>query len=157
RVLMFDSTLKHPTVVADTTAATANAYVGSIVNLIWYRGDSALLIDAATLSMSLIDPRGKIGRVLAVPRADDAQAIAIGSGMDAGGRLVYFNAFSSMQGFLMLRPGNPVYRAGKPTELAKFNMNVDSAWLVRIDLETRALDSVTVLRIPKLVRELKTD
>ena len=75
RVLLFDSTLTHPTVVADTTAATASAYGNRIANLIWFRGDSALLIDQTSLSMSIIDPHGKIARVMAIPRAQDAQAL----------------------------------------------------------------------------------
>lgn len=156
RVLLFDSTLAHPIVVADTTSATANAYGPRADGLIWFRGDSALLIDQTSLSMSVIDPSGKIGRVMAMPRAQDAQEI-IGARVDAGGRLVYFNGLGALPGFVMLGPGDAIYRDGKPTAFARFNMHVDSAWLVRVDPTSRTLDSVAVLRIPKLDRKLKTD
>src|SRR3954471_24778840 len=72
RVLLFDSTLTQFTVVADTTSATANAYGARPGGLIPYRGDSTLFVDPASLSMLLIDPNGKIGRVMSVPRANDA-------------------------------------------------------------------------------------
>ena len=56
RVLMFDSTLKVVTVIADTTSATADAYSSRIGGLIAYRADSTLFADPATLSMLVIDP-----------------------------------------------------------------------------------------------------
>jgi hypothetical protein len=157
RALLFDSTLAHPTVIADTTAATGNVYGSRIANLIWFRGDSALLIDQTSLSMSVIDPRGKIARVMAIPRAKDAQTIAINSGVDASGHLVYFDVLGSLPGIVMLGRGDAVYRGGKPTELARFNAHTDSAWLIRVDLSTRTVDSIAALHIPKLDREMKTD
>jgi len=156
RALLFDSTLAHPIVVADTTSATANAYGPRGDGLVWFRGDSALLIDQTSLSMSVIGPSGKIARVMAMPQAQDAQEI-IGARVDAGTRLVYFKGLAALPGFVMLGPGDAIYRDGKPTAFARFNIHVDSAWLVRVDLASRALDSVTVLRIPKLDRKLKTD
>src|SRR5918998_1123974 len=45
RVLLFDSTLTSFTVVADSTAATGNAYSGRFAGLIAYRGDSTLFVD----------------------------------------------------------------------------------------------------------------
>ena len=157
RVLLFDSTLAHPTIIADTTSATANAYGGSIAKLIRFRGDSALLIDASSLSMAVIDPAGKMVRMMAIPRAEDAQAIAIGGQIDDAGHLVYFNALGSLPGFLMLGVGDAVYSSGKPTNLARFNAHTDSAWLIRIDLSSRVVDSLAPIHIPRLDRDLKTD
>ena len=71
RVLMFDSSLANVTVVADTTSATANAYGVRPGGLIAFRGDSTLFVDPASLSMLLIDPNGKIARVMSAPRAQD--------------------------------------------------------------------------------------
>src|SRR5450631_2374707 len=45
RVLMFDSTLQHATVIADSTGATGNAYGSRLGGLIAYRGDSTLFVD----------------------------------------------------------------------------------------------------------------
>ena len=57
----------------------------------------------------------------------------------------------------MLGRGDAIYSNGKPTALARFNVHVDSAWLVRVDLSSRTFDSVAVMHIPRLDRELKTD
>ena len=51
RVLLFDSTLAHFAVVADTTAATAHAYGAAIGGLIPWHGDSTLFADPVLLSM----------------------------------------------------------------------------------------------------------
>ncbi|HCU10725.1 MAG TPA: hypothetical protein DGB72_01200, partial [Gemmatimonadetes bacterium] len=71
RVVMFDSSLSTVTVIADTTSATASAYGVRPGGLIAYRGDSTLFVDPASLSMLLIDPNGKITRVMSAPRAND--------------------------------------------------------------------------------------
>src|SRR5688500_17860478 len=92
RVLLFDPQLSQFTVVADSTSATANAYSGRIGSLIQYRGDSSIFIDPASVSMLVIDGAGKIARVMAIPRAEDAGMIGgmMGSAaFDPAGRLVY--------------------------------------------------------------------
>jgi len=143
RVLLFDSTLANETVIADTTSATANAYGTRPGGLIAYRGDSTLFIDPASLSMLLIDPGGKIARVMSAPRAQDVGFLIGGPfgtpGFDPQGRLVYrappdFRAFGAFGG---ARGGPP------PTP-------PDSAAIVRFDLATRKLDTVTYFKTPKI-------
>src|SRR5687767_13013239 len=51
RVVMLDSALATLAVVADSTAATANAYSGRMGGLIPYRGDSTLFVDPQSMSM----------------------------------------------------------------------------------------------------------
>jgi hypothetical protein len=149
RVLLFDSTLQTFTVVADSTSATANAYAGRVAGLIPYRGDSTLFVDPSSMSMLVIDPQGKLGsRVMSVPRPDDANAltgIAFGlPGFDAQGRLVY----RAMPRF-EFRGGPPGANGGAFTPPAM----PDSAPIVRVDLATRKLDTVTFLKVfaPKMV------
>ena len=92
RVVMFDSTLAQVSVVADTTSATANAYGARGGGLIGYRGDSALFIDPASLSMITVNPRGELTTVRAVPRANEIQALSGAQGrpgFDPQGRLIY--------------------------------------------------------------------
>src|ERR1700704_4854676 len=93
RVVMFDSSLSTVTLVADTTSATASAYGTRPGGLISYRGDSTLFIDPASLSMLLIDPNGKVARVMAAPRANGVGFLVGGPfgnpGFDPKGRLVY--------------------------------------------------------------------
>lgn len=144
RVLLFDSTLATFTVVADTTAATGNAYSGRAGGLIPYRGDSTLFVDPQSLSMLVIEPSGKLGRTMSVPRSSDAAALlglASGTpGFDAQRRLVYR---------AVPRPTMPAGGAAGSIATPTFP---DSAALVRADLTTRRLDTLTFVRVqvPKM-------
>jgi uncharacterized membrane protein YgcG len=160
RVLLFDSTLSRPTIVADTTNVTANAYGQRPATLIRYRGDSALLIDQGSLSMFVIGPSGTITRVMAIPRPEDAQALMGQAGFDGGGRLVYFNGLGQLPGVLMLGRGESISKIRQMAvgSMAAFlELNTDSAFIVRVDPVTRVLDTVTPIKIPKAKRELKAD
>jgi hypothetical protein len=143
RVLLLDSTLSSFTIVADSTPGTGNAYGGRVAGLIRYRGDSTLFVDPQSLSMLVIDPAGKIGRVMSVPRADDVMSLAgpIGGavGFDKSGRLVY-RAFPRIE-----RRGPPPQEGGHFTP-PQFP---DSAPVVRVELATRQLDTVGFLKIPR--------
>jgi hypothetical protein len=149
RVLLFDSTLASFTVVADSTAATGNAYSGRSANLIAYRGDSTLFVDAQSLSMLVIDPAGKVGRVMSVPRAEDAGSLSgpIGGaiGFDRSGRLVY-RAFPRIQRRMPSPDG-----AFTPPEMP------DSAPVVRIDLATRQLDTVGFIKTQRPNMQMSRD
>jgi hypothetical protein len=144
RVVMFDSSLATFTVIADTTSATASAYGPRPGGLIAYRGDSTLFIDPASLSMLLIDPSGKIARVMSAPRANDVAFLVGGPfgtpGFDAQGRLVY--RAPPRLNFVGAPPG-----AGRLPQIPPFP---DSAALVRFDLATRKLDTVTWFKTPKV-------
>ncbi|MGH7679197.1 MAG: hypothetical protein ACRENU_12065, partial [Gemmatimonadaceae bacterium] len=93
RLLMLDPALATFSVVADSTPATANAYAGRTGGLLAYRGDSSLFVDPQSMSMLVVDPDGKVGRVMSVPRSQDAMVLGnpiIGNAViDAKGRLVY--------------------------------------------------------------------
>ncbi|MDP9201005.1 MAG: hypothetical protein M3P26_03595 [Gemmatimonadota bacterium] len=144
RVVMFDSSLSTVTVIADTTSATASAYGPRPGGLIAYRGDSTLFVDPASLSMLLIDPNGKIARVMSAPRAGDVGFLVGGPfgspGFDPQGRLVY----RAPPQFIMRGPppsGNRLPQIPTPP---------DSAALVRFDLATRKLDTATFFKTPKI-------
>ncbi|MEP7347701.1 MAG: hypothetical protein ABI877_20695, partial [Gemmatimonadaceae bacterium] len=93
KVVLFDSTLASFTIVADTTSATGNAYSSRAAGLIAYKGDSTLFVDPTSLSMLVIDGAGKIGRVMSIPRPNDAGSLIGGPNgtpaFDAQGRMVY--------------------------------------------------------------------
>lgn len=139
RVLLMDSTFKVLAVVADTTAATANAYGSSIGSLIAFRGDSTLFVDAQSLSMLVIAPDGKVARVMSVPRAQDAMMLAAG-GVGAGayysnGHLVY----RGMPGMRMMMNSSGPQMPTMPDTMA----------VVRVNLQTRVVDTVGFMKIPK--------
>ncbi len=158
RVLLFDGSLAKFTVVADSTSATANAYGGPFGSLVAYKGDSSIFVDPSSVSMLIIDPTGKIARVMAVPRAQDANMIGNFAGQatfDPAGRIVY--RASSPFSF---RGGGPVRIQGAaPNGPGAFPMPdmPDSAFIVRVDLATRKVDTVSYIRIPKVKMETKTD
>ena len=154
RLLMFDPQLKGFTVVADTTPATANAYSGRIGSLIAYRADSSLFVDPQSMSMLVIDPAGKVQRVMSVPRSQDA--MTLGNSMfgtptfDAGGKLVY-------RGF-----PRPVFREqrvsgnGGPGAFTPPEMP-DSTPVMRVDLTTRQVDTIGFVKVPKVKMDVQRD
>jgi hypothetical protein len=148
RVLMFDSTLSLVMVVADTTSATANAYGVRPGGLIAFRGDSTLFVDPASLSMLLIDPNGKIVRVMSAPRAQDIGFLIGGPfgspGFDPSGKLVY------------RAPPNFQALAARPAAngLPPLPVPPESAAVVRFDLASRKLDTATFFKTPKIVMNM---
>jgi len=156
RVLMFDPQLAKFTVLADSTSATANAYGGRNGALVAYRGDSSIFIDPTSVSMLIIDPAGKVARVMAIPRAEDAGAIGSGlssTAFDARGRLVY-RAGARMQftGGGARRIEGAVGGGGfVPPQIP------DSALILSVDLASRKVDTIGFIRTPKVKLESKQD
>jgi len=152
RVIMFDPQLSKFTVIADSTSATANAYGGNTGALVAYRGDTSVFIDPRSVSMLVIDASGKIVRVIAIPRAEDANFIGSPAGnaaFDAQGRLVY----RAMPNLRFTQRAITGAAGGMPS----MPEPPDSAFIVRVDLATRKVDTVGVIRTPKIKLEMKTD
>jgi hypothetical protein len=145
RVLMLDSTFTQVTVVADSTSSTANAYGNRAGGLLAYRGDSALFVDPASMSMLVIDTEGKIKRVMSAPRPQDVGFLVGGPngfpGFDAKGRLVY-RAQGPMR--MMQSPGGRGAPAGATTMTPEFP---DSVPVVRFELSARTLDTAGFFKI----------
>ncbi|MEO5588343.1 MAG: hypothetical protein ABIS03_02065 [Gemmatimonadaceae bacterium] len=153
RVLLFNPQLSGFTVVADSTAATGNAFSGNFGALVAYRGDSSVFIDPGSVSMLVIDPSGKVGRVIAIPRAEDANNIgspAGNAGFDAAGNLVY----RANPQFRFTGGGPGARTPGAPPALPD---PPDSASVVRVNLASRKVDTVGVIRTPKIKLEMKQD
>ena len=140
RVVLLDSSLKQLAVVADTTPATRNAYGARNGGLIPFRGDSALFVDPNSLSMLVIDPAGKVARVMAAPRANDVYFLLGGPmgnpGFDARGRLVYRS-----MGFGERRTAPAAGQPFTPPVLP------DSVPIVRYDLGARRLDTAAFVKV----------
>lgn len=179
RVVMFDSTLANVTVVADTTSATANAYGARGGGLIGYGGDSALFIDPASLSMMVVNPNGELTTVRAVPRANEINLLSGGPngrpGFDPQGRLVYRGLARARQGggpggarqgggqggaqggARQQRGGGgggggggTAFGGGPGGFSFQLPEQPDSAPIVRVDLASRALDTLATFKIPKI-------
>lgn len=156
RVLLFDPTLSRVTVVADSTSATGSAYSGRIGSLIPYRGDSTLFVDPASMSMLVVDPAGKLARVMSVPRSEDAMALAVGTfgtpGFDGAGRLVYR---PSPQFPMMAQAMGPGGRGG--AGMPEIPTPPDSAPIMRVDLATRHTDTLGFVRTPRMSFQVTRD
>lgn len=154
RLLQFNAALSEFTVVADSTPATAGAYSSRQASIIPYRGDSTLFVDAQSNSMLVIDPEGKVGRVMALPRPQDGMMLGnamLGQpGFDRNGKLVYRAApdFRRMASRAM---------AGGPGGVPSMPEPPDTLPVVRLDLETRALDTLGYLKVPRPRTEVNRD
>jgi hypothetical protein len=146
RVLLLDSTFTQATVVADSTSSTANAYGNRPGGLLSYRGDSALFVDPASLSMLVINSEGKITRVMSAPRPQDVGFLVGGPngnpGFDAKGKLVY-------RAPPQMRMGAPAAArggggGGATMMLPEFP---DSVPVVRFDLAARSLDTAGFFKV----------
>ena len=145
RVLLLDSTFSQVTVVADSTSSTANAYGARPGGLLSYRGDSALFVDPASMSMLVINTEGKITRVMSAPRPQDVGFLVGGPngspGFDAKGRLVY-----RAQPMRMGGPGG-AGRSGAGGTTTFTPEFPDSVPVVRFDLSARSVDTAGFFKI----------
>jgi hypothetical protein len=146
QLIVLDSAFNKSSVIADTTPATANSYSSRIAGLMPYRGDSSLFIDPQSLSMLVIDGKGEVVRVMAVPRPQDANFMIGGPfgspGVDPQGRIVY-RGFTppNMRGMRLDGPPQP----GQPFRAPQM---ADTAPVYRVNLATRALDTAAYFKIP---------
>jgi hypothetical protein len=146
QLIVLDSAFNKASVIADTTPATANSYSSRVAGLMPYRGDSSLFIDPQSLSMLVIDGKGEVVRVMAVPRPQDANFMIGGPfgtpGVDPQGRIVYRGfVMPNMRGMNMQGPPQPG-QAFRAPQMA------DTAPVYRVNLQTRALDTATYFKIP---------
>jgi hypothetical protein len=155
RLLLFNPQLSAFTVVADSTSATANAYGSTTGGLIAYRGDSSLFVDPQSISMLVVDPAGKVGRVMSLPRAQDAIMLAspIGNAvLDSHGRLIYRASPSFQSRSVASAPRSTTGPGGFPVPDIP-----DSAAILRIDLATRKLDTLGYIKTPKIKMDVSRD
>ena len=152
RLVKLDAALANPQVIADSTPATANAYSGRSGALLAYRGDSTLFVDPQSMSMLVIDPAGKIARVMSVPRSQDAMVLGNtpigGAAYDGAGKIVY-------RGFGM--PRFEMRRGADGAPVATAPQMPDSGSIVRVDLASRQVDTVAWVRIPRPKIEMDRD
>lgn len=150
RLLLMDTALKTVEVVLDSLSEKANTYGTRAGTLIPYRGDSVLFVDPVSYAMLVLDPAGKIARVRSVWRVQDTYMFTAPSGAygwpapDAKGRIVYRVA---------AQPAPP--KVAPPPGVPYFPPPPDSAFIVAVDLDTRKLDTLGSIRIPKTRIEIR--
>ena len=145
QLIVLDAAFNKTVVIADTTPATSNSYSSRMAGLIPFRADSSLFIDTQSLSMLVIDEKGEVSRVMAVPRPSDVIFMIGGPfgtpGLDPQGRIVY-------RGLVRPRFAGPS-GPPEPGQTAGFPVQADTAPILRINLATHALDTAAYIKIPQ--------
>jgi hypothetical protein len=139
-------------IVADSSDATGDAYSGRSGRLIRYRGDTALFIDYASLSMLVFGPNGSMARVMAIPNPNSAYFL-IDFGMpalDARGRIISYTG--PVFGVAMLGTTKLT-----PDLLARVVINDDSGFVTRTDLQTRTVDTAATVLTARIRRQPRLD
>jgi hypothetical protein len=143
RLLVMDTTLTKVEVLLDSLSEIANMYGQRAGQLVPYRADSTLFIDPASYAIVVIDPAGKITRVRSVWRVNDAYYYSTPTqygfpGTDAKGRIVYRMYAQAAPPKVAPPPGVPY-----------IPVDPDSNFIVAADIDTRKIDTIGVIRIPK--------
>ena len=144
RLVIMDTTLKLVEVVLDSLSEIANTYGTRPGSLISFRGDTTLFVDPASLAVVMIDGNGKIARVRSVWRVQDIPWYSQTSGfygwpgVDAKGRIVYR---------MPAQPAPP--KVAPPPGVPWIPHQPDSAFVVGVHFDTRKVDTLGVIRIPK--------
>lgn len=137
QVLLFDSTLTTSTVVIDSTPGARNSYGPNPAPIIPYLGDSTLFVDNVSQSLVVIDPQGKIARIMAAPQPQNLQFLGqSGAYTDNRGRLLYRGPVNIIRNNIGDGP-----KAAQPVQVP------DSASLIRADFDTRAVDTIGKVRV----------
>ena len=141
RLLVFDRSLKTATVLADTNGDVA--VYPRFSRLIRYLGDSVLFFEAATRSLILVGEEGRLGRVIALPKAQDANNITnnMPVGVDARGRLIY----AGRRPFRF--PPSCRVIDGRATRDSLPAPATDSVTILRADFDTRSVDTIGRARV----------
>jgi hypothetical protein len=156
RLLLFDSTLKRFTIVADTAAgapmpfglgASSGSGNGAILS---FPGDSVAFVDIDAKSLTIIDAKGHFGRITTPPIADDMFSLARGDrgvpGFDSRGRLYY-----RVESRLPL-PKRSATKEGADTSY----VHADSAAILRANFDTRGVDTVAKLYATRRARVIRS-
>ena len=157
RLMLFDSTLSHPVVIADSTAGTKKAYGASLGGILAYPGDSTLFVDPIALSLLVIDPSGRIVRTIAAPRPRDAPALVqpdANAAIDALGRVVYLGINASCDPVCSYSIGHKADTSAKPASSLPVYAAHDSAPILRGDVATRVIDTIGYVAIPYTARSV---
>ncbi len=141
RLVLLDSTLGNPKVVADTSNATGKAYGQGLDGLIPFTGDSSLVQDATTGAYLVLDRDGKIARIL--PKL----GIPLGNGAPNGPPVGFDQA-----GHLLFRASPPIFISLLDAGFVGDTLMVgpDSNPVLRWDLAAHRMDRVAMLKAPRL-------
>jgi hypothetical protein len=145
RLVMLDSSLRNLRILADTAPGAPNRYPAQVTGVLPFTGDSSIFVDNESQSLIVLDPSGMFGRIMAPPKASDLSRMvsALSStGFDAKGRPIYRVPRLSPGG----GRGERIAPDGSGRQV--ITSQPDSAAIVRADFDTRAVDTIMMIKIP---------
>jgi len=151
RLVVYDQSLSIGSVMADATGKPALYPNRTMMKGFFdYMGDSALIVDVASLVFLVVDPTGRVSRAMAPPNPRELNNLSSpfsGSpAFDHRGRFIY-------RGPVPSRPG-PV--PGAVTEASPRSR--DTVPILRADFDSRIVDTIAHVSIPVLnVAEIVRD
>lgn len=135
QLIILDEKFASRTIAIDSATTGGQSYGPRASPLIPYLADSSLFVDGASLTLLVIDPTGKITRVMSAPKPSDVGALASGAaGVDVKGNLVY-------------RGRNAPAQGAAPTGGAAAAQASDSQPIVRADFDTRKVDTLGRVKV----------
>ena len=139
QLVVLDATFATRTISIDSVATGGQSYGPRASPLIPFLGDSSLFVDGQSLTLLVIDPTGKMARVMSAPKPGDLSALASSaSGVDAKGNLVY-------RGRFVITPNLPTSpSSGQNTPAVQVP---DSQPVVRADFDTRIVDTIGRVKV----------
>ena len=144
QLVVYDAALGKARVISDTSSNSPNSYGlrATSGSLIPYTGDSTLFVDLDSQAFLVIDPDGNFARVMAPVRANDlfyvGSAGAGASQFDPKGRLLYRG---------VRRNNNFMSFQQTATSNRRVITEPDSAPILRMDFDKRAVDSIAFLKV----------
>ena len=141
-VLLFDSTLQHALVVADTTSATANAYGAGLIGLTRFTGDSSLLEDQTTGAFVVMSADGRVARIIAAP----------GNARPLVGLPGNTPRFFDQTSHLVFAAPPTIFLSLLAREFVGDTLmrGPDSSAILRRDIVTRRIDTIAMLKAPRI-------
>lgn len=142
RLVLLNSALQEPVVVADSSGTLKITYSGRYAGLIATGADSSLFVDPGQLSMLLLNGQGEVVKVMAAPRAQDAPYLVGGPYgspvIDRSGRLIFRSSAKAI--------------TPPPTPALPFQLPVqpDSAPLVRFSIASRVADTAGSIMVNRM-------
>ena len=144
QVVLFDASFANVKTIAEASPTAENNYAGPMAGLLAFTGDSSIFIEPRSLSMLVIDPKGDVARVMALPSPRDAPFMVGGPfgipGFDPRGRIVYRGSALTVRN-----------QGGMPTEdnAPPSGQFADSAPVYRINPSSRERETLSYISVPK--------
>jgi hypothetical protein len=151
QLILFDSSLSTARTIADASPTSTNIYASAMAGLLAYKGDSSLFIEYTSLATLVIDEKGEVARVMALPSNRDAIFMVGGPfgipGFDPKGRIVF-------RGRMAVQRPIGGAQAAPPPPIGQF---ADSAPVYRFDMTSRVRDTLAYLTIPRQSQSMTRD